>query len=228
MFPTEEEDAWRLLLKAALFNAQVAIYLLNDEKEETSCTTTLLSKAWVYSECSQLQGKAKRYVSSTAMQKTFLFSRTQQLPKTPSGETCLVAAVYNHFLHLLTPSPARQRKPPEWPKGTLIGIQQRSSFAKLNPSERKKKVCACALFWFRRHHQEHDLSCCGLEQEWIQCQKLYLLWKEAATTESHLMGIFDHGKVSKNKPAGAANDYESYKTCRDFVLITIGELRIKK
>lgn len=45
MFPTEEEDVWRLLLKAALFNAQVAIYLLNDEKEETSCTTTLLSKA---------------------------------------------------------------------------------------------------------------------------------------------------------------------------------------
>lgn len=37
IFPTEKEDAWRLLLKAALFGAQVAIYLLDDEKEkETS------------------------------------------------------------------------------------------------------------------------------------------------------------------------------------------------
>lgn len=34
IFPTEEEDAWRLLLKAALFGAQVAIYLLDDEKEK--------------------------------------------------------------------------------------------------------------------------------------------------------------------------------------------------
>lgn len=110
MFPTEEEDVWRLLLKASLFNAQVAIYLLNDEKEETSCTTTLLSKAWVYSECSQLQGKAKRYVSSTAMQKTLLFSRTQQLSKTPSGDSCLVAAVYKHFPHLLTPPSNQAQK----------------------------------------------------------------------------------------------------------------------
>lgn len=46
IFPTEEEDAWRLLLKAALFGAQVAIYLLDDEKEkETSMCNSPLEQS---------------------------------------------------------------------------------------------------------------------------------------------------------------------------------------
>lgn len=46
IFPTEEEDVWRLLLKAALFGAQAAIYLLDDEKEkETSMNNSPLEQS---------------------------------------------------------------------------------------------------------------------------------------------------------------------------------------
>lgn len=58
--------------------------------------------------------------------------------------------------------------------------------------------------------------------------KDHLLWKEVITAENHLTGIFIQGKVSKYKPTGAAVNYKPYKISGDFVLITIGVLRIKK
>lgn len=49
IFPAEEEDAWRLLLKAASFSAQVAIYLLDDEQEEeTSMHNSSLEQCCEY------------------------------------------------------------------------------------------------------------------------------------------------------------------------------------
>ena len=58
--------------------------------------------------------------------------------------------------------------------------------------------------------------------------KDHLLWKEVITAETHLMGIFIQGKVSRYKPTRAAVNYKPYKIPADSVLITIGVSGIKK
>lgn len=119
IFPAEEEDAWRLLLKAALLSAQVAIYLLDDEQEkETSIYNSSLEQCvslfWMWTKVEQSQelllsnhSEAENPISSG--------SRTQQISKkTPLlGDKSLAA--HRHFPHPPTlmndPRPARQHKP---------------------------------------------------------------------------------------------------------------------
>lgn len=119
IFPEEEEDAWRLLLKAALFSAQVAIYLLDDEQEKDTSTYNssleqCVSLCWMRMTAEQSQ-EVLLSNHSEAENPTFSGSRTQQFPKRLPCWVHKSFAAHRHFPHPPTlmndPTPAKQHKP---------------------------------------------------------------------------------------------------------------------
>lgn len=125
IFPAEEEHAWRLLLKAALFSAQVAIYLLDDEQEkETSMYNSSLEQH-VSLFCMQTTAEHSQEVllkPQWGRKPTSSDSRTQQISKKNPLVGHRGLAVHRHFSHpptLMNDSrPTRQHKPWEHLQGS--------------------------------------------------------------------------------------------------------------